>query len=464
MDAHHALARRAAAECVVLLKNEGSLLPLAEPALASLALIGRFAVEPRYQGAGSSQVVPARPVETLRQAMLALAGSGGSVSYAAGYGAEGALDEGLLAEAQETARRAHTAVVVVGLPASYEQEGSDRAHLDLPPGHDALVEAVLAVQPRTVIVLVGGSAMSLPWADHVPTLLAGWLGGQAGAGGVADVLVGRVNPSGRLAETFPLRLVDTPAYLSFTADGTGSVPFSEGLFTGYRWYEARHLATRFPFGHGLSYTTFAWEQARVEPVGNDGGLVRLSLEVRNTGSRAGSEVVQVYVREVRPRLRRPLKELKAFAKVSLAPGEKQTVSLVLQRRAFTLYDPEAAAWVITSPDFEVLLGASSADIRATLPVSLPASEVAPAVLTRFSPLRLWLEHPAASARLSPVVGDLLRRFFGGKPEASAATEGVDESSAAFLADLPIAKLVMFGALSEDELARLVALTVEPARG
>ena len=297
LDAHHRLARRAAGESVVLLKNEGALLPLEGDALSEVAVIGLFAREPRYQGAGSSQVVPTRPAETLHDELVALIGPTGRVTYAAGYGEDGVADPALLDEAREAAQRARTAVVVVGLPGSYEEEGADRARLDLPPGHTALVEAVLEAQPRAVVVLLNGSAVTLPWAERSPALVEGWLGGQAGGGAIADVLLGRVNPSGKLAETFPARLEDTPAYLSFPDDGTGRVPFAEGLFTGYRWYDARRIAPLFPFGHGLSYTTFSYSDLTVEQPaapGRDGAgrTVAVSLTVRNTGGRAGREVVQ----------------------------------------------------------------------------------------------------------------------------------------------------------------------------
>ncbi len=336
LDAHHRLARRAARESIVLLRNEGALLPLEGETLSAVAVIGAFTTEPRYQGAGSSQVVPARPVETIHDELAALIGPAGRVTYAAGYGADGATEPALLDEAREAARRARTAVVVVGLPASYEEEGADRRRLDLSPGHNALVETVLEAQPRTVVVLVNGSAVALPWAGWALAIVEGWLGGQASGGGIADVLLGRVNPSGKLAETFPVRLEETPSFLSFPDDGTGHVPFAEGLFTGYRWYDARRIDPLFPFGHGLSYTTFAYGDPRVDQstAGQDGEerAVTVALTVRNTGTRAGREVVQLYVRERAPRLQRPDKELKAFAKVMLEPGEEAEVRSTLSAR------------------------------------------------------------------------------------------------------------------------------------
>jgi len=467
LDAHHNLARRAAGESIVLLKNEGALLPLEGDMLAEVALIGAFATEPRYQGAGSSQVVPARPVETIHGELVRLIGAAGKVTYAPGYklGADDATDATLLEEAQAAARWAAVAVVVVGLPGSYEEEGADRRHIDLPPGHNALVEAVLEAQPRTIVVLLNGSAVALPWAERTPAIVEGWLGGQAGGGAIADVLLGRVNPSGKLAETFPARLEDTPAYLSFPDDGTGRVPFTEGLYTGYRWYDARRIDPLFPFGHGLSYTSFTYSDLTVDRLGDAGaGEVTVSLKVKNTGARAGREVAQLYVREQRPRLPRPDKELKAFAKVALGPGEETLVSFRLCQRDFAVYDPRAGAWTTAGGVFDLLVGASSRDIRLRESVTLEASHAEPARLGRLSPLRDWLAQPAARARLRPVIAAMQRQFFGAAAElpAEGATaeppiEG-DESAdvtESFVADMPIAKLVMFGALSEQDLARLI---------
>jgi beta-glucosidase len=456
LDAHHRLAREAAGQCVVLLKNQGELLPLEGESLDKVGLIGTFAAEPRYQGAGSSQVVPARPVENIRDELVRLLEGRAGVSYVPGLegGAEG------LAQARETARAATAAVVVVGLPGSYEEEGADRRHIDLPSEHNELVEAVLEAQPRTVVVLLSGSSVTMPWAQRAPAIVEGWLGGQAGGGGIADVLLGRVNPSGKLAETFPARLEDTPAHLSFPHDGAYRVPFGEGLLTGYRWYDARRIEPLYPFGHGLSYTSFEYSDLRVESSsGEDGGpAVNVSLRVRNTGSRGGSEVVQVYLREQEPPLTRPEKELKAFAKVALEPGEQREVSLRLDERDLAVYHPRAAAWTVTSSTFEVLVGASSRDIRLRQSVTLQGIQPFSAPLDRLSPLRDWLASPVGRERVQPVIGVLRERLFGSGAELSAEEAKAADMAESFLYDMPIAKLVMFGALSEAELAAMVEAT------
>ena len=435
LDAHHRLARRAAAAGIVLLKNDGPLLPLAEDA-DGVALVGAFAREPRFQGAGSSQVKPTR-VETLHDELA-------HAAYAPGYGEDGAPDPELLREAQDAARGARVAIVCVGLPESHETEGVDREHIDLPEQHNALVEAVLDVQPNTVVVLINGSAVAMPWAGRAPAILEAWLGGQGGGGAIADVLLGRVNPSGRLSETFPVALADTPAHLDFPGDGDGRSHFTDRLFTGYRSYDARGIEPLFAFGHGLSYTSFEYSGLRVD------GL-DVTVEVRNTGERAGAEVVQLYVRERAPRLRRPDKELRAFAKPELEPGERRELSFRLEPRDFATYDTRVAAWRTDSGEFDFLVGASSRDIRLqeTVTLELPGAVQVP--FDRLVPLRDWLAEPAARERVEPVLARV--------PLFAAALDS--PMIEAFVGDMPIAKLVMLGALDEGELGELIALANRP---
>jgi beta-glucosidase len=451
---HHSLARRAAGQAIVLLKNEGRLLPLEGDDLTDLALIGWFAKSPPYEGGGSSCVVPAQAVETLHDALVSLIGSAGQVTYAAGYDPDNAATPALLAEAQAVAGRAKVAVVVVGLPPSSEAEGADRQHLNLPPGHNALIEAVQVVQPRTAVVLLNGAPVALPWVTRIPAIVEGWLGGQGSGGAIADVLLGRVNPSGKLAETFPVRLEDTPGHLSFPNDGTGRVPFAEGVFVGYRWYEARRIKPLFPFGHGLSYTSFAYEDLSVDntAVTAADASCTVSLRVRNTGTRAGHEVLQLYVRERQPRLRRPEKELRAFAKVGLGPGEETTVSFRLTLRDFAVYDPQAGGWTTGVGDYDLLVGASSDDIRLQECVRMEAAHGPAPRLDRMSPLREWLRHPLVHARLQPILADLGRQWTG---ETGGAAGGSEEGAAeAILRDMPIGKLMYLGALDEDDIAQL----------
>jgi len=450
LAAHHRLARRAGADAVVLLRNDGPLLPLGSETGGTIALLGAMAKTPRFQGSGSSRVVATR-VENLHDELAALLGNPDGVAYAAGYEAEGeTVDPALLAEARAVAAGAAAAVVVVGLPAAHEAEGSDRPHLGLPPAHDALVESVLAVQPRTVVVILAGTSVAMPWAGRAPAIVHGWLGGQGGGGAIADILLGRVNPSGKLPETFPVRLEDSPAFLTFPHDGTGRTPFAEGLFAGYRWYDARGITPLFPFGHGLSYTSFAYDDLVVEPAtfGPKDG-VSVSLHVRNTGDRAGQEVVQLYLHERQRRLPRPPRELKAFAKVALGPGESRAVRFRLAERDFAVYDPRLGDWTTNDGVFDLLIGASSRDIRLQGSVTLAGSPDRSPPLSRHSPVKEWLAHPRGRSEIAPALAALGRNV--GAEGGGGAASPLD----AFVQELPIAKLVLMGALSEAELAELV---------
>ncbi len=455
-EAHHQLARRAAGECITLLKNDGDLLPLEGARLTEIALIGAFAKEPRYQGAGSSEVVPTR-VENAHDELVKLLGPSVRIAYAAGYGAGDTPDPALLQEAREIAVRSHVAVVFAGLPPSYESEGIDRKHLELPPSHNALIDTIVEVQPNTVVVLINGAAVTMPWAGRVPAIVEAWLGGQGAGGAIADVLVGRVNPSGKLAETFPARLEDTPSYLSFPGDPDGRVAFSEGLFTGYRWHDARAIEPLFPFGHGLFYTTFAYADLTVtRPEIRDDEVLDIALTVRNTGQRFGKEIVQLYLHERAPRYPRPPKELKAFQKVALAPGEEQRVHFQLVRKDFAYYDPQAHAWLANSGTFDILVGASSRDIRLSHTVSLHVSSPRPVYLDRFRPVWEWLMHPRGSALLAAPLARL-RQAIGGTAEGE-----MSPMMEAIVHDLPVGKLVLFGAITESELERILAeVNAEP---
>ncbi len=325
-DAHHALAREAAGAGIVLLRNENDVLPLA-PSTA-VAVIGEFARSPRYQGAGSSMVNPTRlddALEAIREAAT------GNVSFAPGFVLDGAPPSGsdLVGEAVTAAAAADVAVVFLGLPAAYESEGFDRTDIELPPDQVVLLDAVLAVNPRTVVVLANGGVVRLSgFADRVPAILEGWLLGQAGGSAVADVLYGAVNPSGRLAETVPVRLEDTPAYLNFPGEH-GQVRYGEGLFVGYRWYDARRMQVSFPFGHGLSYTTFDYGGLTATPDQAGGFVARMT--VTNTGSRDGHEVVQLYASVPGSAVVRPDRELVAFEKVWVAAGRSVDVELRVAR-------------------------------------------------------------------------------------------------------------------------------------
>ena len=371
-DEQHALARRAAAGGTVLLTNDGTL-PLA--ATGRLAVIGAFAESPRYQGAGSSQVTPTRvdaALDALRARVGAAGDGGGEVAWARGYdAASGDTTDDLVREAVAAAAGADVAIVFAGLPGRYESEGFDRDNLDLPAGHTRLIEAVAAANPRAVVVLSNGAPVHLPWVDRVAALVEAYLGGQAGGSAIVDVLFGDAEPGGRLAESFPVHVAQLPADRNFPGRPR-QVEYREGLFVGYRFHDTAGVPARFAFGHGLSYTTFELGEVSVVGEGQD---FQVRAMVTNNGDRAGSDVVQVYVRDVHSSVYRPHKELRGFAKVHLAPGESQQVTVALGRRAFAVWDVATADWAVEAGEFEVLVGASSVDIRATHTITVASDDV-----------------------------------------------------------------------------------------
>ena len=348
--AHHALARRAAEESLVLLKNEGSLLPLA--AGSKVAVIGDFAKNPRYQGAGSS-MVNSTQVDVLLDKLID--SELNVIGYQQGFDRHGKPDAALQKSACELAAQANAVILCMGLDEIAESEGLDRSNLRLAQNQVDLLQAVAAVNPKIVVVLYSGSVVETPWLDNCQTLLYAALGGQAGAGAVADALTGKVNPCGKLAETWPLAYADVPSAADF-ATRRKTVEYREGLYIGYRYFTTAEKAVRFPFGYGMSYTTFAYSDMAADEQG-------VSLIVTNTGSVAGTEIVQLYVAKKNSELFRPAKELKGFARVTLAPGEKQRITIMLDDKAFRFWNVKANRWEIEGGEYELLVGASVEDIR-----------------------------------------------------------------------------------------------------
>lgn len=348
--AHHALARRAAEESLVLLKNEGSLLPLA--AGSKVAVIGDFAKNPRYQGAGSS-MVNSTQVDVLLDKLLD--SELNVIGYQQGFDRHGKPDAALQKSACELATQADTVILCMGLDEIAESEGLDRSNLRLAQNQVDLLQAVAAVNPKIAVVLYSGSVVETPWLDNCQALLYAALGGQAGAGAVADALAGKVNPCGKLAETWPLAYADVPSAADF-ATRRKTVEYREGLYIGYRYFTTAEKAVRFPFGYGMSYTTFAYSDMAADEQG-------VSLTVTNTGSVAGTEIVQLYVAKKNSELFRPAKELKGFARVTLAPGEKQRITIMLDDKAFRFWNVKANRWEIEGGEYELIVGASVEDIR-----------------------------------------------------------------------------------------------------
>jgi len=411
---HHALARRAATESAVLLKNEDAILPLDPAARMTLAVIGEFARTPKFQGAGSSQVNATR-VDSALDAIRDLAGERLQMSFSPGFLLSGEGDPALLAEAVSAAAAADTAAVFLGLPDGADTEGSDRQHIDLPDVQIRLLRAVAEVNRNVVVVLANGGVVQVAtWERHARAILEGWLNGQAGGGAIADLLFGRANPCGRLAETIPLRLQDTPAYLNFPGDGA-VVSYGERFYVGYRYYDAKDIPVSYPFGHGLSYTAFAYSglAAAVDGEGEE-AVVRLELTVTNTGPVAGKEVVQVYVGDVASSVDRPVRELKAFAKVEIAPAQSARLSFELRARDLSFFSSVHGRWVLEGGDFEVSVGGSSRDLPLTATVTVPAPALA-TPLTLASTIGEWLAHPTAGPVLLQAIRAMPGSALGSDP-------------------------------------------------
>ena len=349
--AHHQLAREIAGQCMVLMKNDGGLLPLKKD--AKIAVIGEMAKKPRYQGAGSSLINPIQ----LDSAFESLVQRGVEFQYAPGYSTakkNKTSDDTFVAEAVEKAKNAETVLLFIGC---------DRKHLRIPPLHERLVNEVLKVNKNVVVVLSGGAAVEMPWADEVPAILNEFLTGQACGSAVCDVLYGDVNPSGKLSETYPMALTDNSS-ANYYPGTRVSVEYRESVYVGYRYYDTAKKAVRFPFGHGLSYTTFAYSDLKLSADSiEDTDTLTVSFKVKNTGERAGAEVAEVYVRDRESTIFRPEKELKGFQKVFLEAGEEKEVSVTLDKRAFAYYNVNIHDWHVESGAFDILVGASSRDIR-----------------------------------------------------------------------------------------------------
>ena len=403
IDAHHELAHQIANEGMVLLKNNG-LLPLKEP--QHIAVIGRAAQNAHFQGEGSSHVNPTR----VNVPFVALQDGAGDaeLSYAAGYPINDEFRQDLIDQAVEIAKTADVAVLYIALPTYIEVEGYDRESLDLTPQQIALIKAVSAVQPNTVVILNNGAPVVMKdWIDDVAAVLEGWMMGQAGGAAISDVLFGKVNPSGKLAETFPLKLADTPAYLNWPG-GAGKVAYGEGLYIGYRYYDAKQMPVLFPFGYGLSFTTFEYSNVKVSSKAfKDIDGLMISLDITNSGGLPGAEIVQVYVHDHESELARPEKELKGFVKVVLQPGETKTVSIPLDFRSFAYYHPKHRQWITESGDFDLLIGASSVDIRHIETVTLESTVLLKSLLDKESTVGEWLDDPKGRGVLYPLMTKLL---------------------------------------------------------
>ena len=481
--AHHELAGRAARESAVLLRR-GSALPLKKG--AKLVVIGDFARHPRYQGAGSSKISPTQ----LTSLCNALDERGIKYKYAHGFEAEGGVDEALITQAVQTARGADAAVVMLGLPDSFESEGFDRAHMDLPENQNRLMAELVKTGTPIIVVLSTGGAVLLPWREQVDSILLMYLGGQNSGSAAADLLLGKANPCGKLAETWPLALEDTPCH-GFFGNG-GNVEYRESIYVGYRYYDKARKEVAYPFGHGLSYTDFEYTGLTLShtELGEEDELT-VRVTVKNPDALAGKEVVQLYVAPPADGMFRPVRELRAYAKVELAPGESKAVELTLGRRDFAYYDAKADDWRVDSGTYTVEIGSSSRDIRLTQAVKVqgmaPNTVLNEKVPSYRDPAKQWpvskeqfeivLGHPVPPERslrpfttnstLGEIQTTFVGRFFVKQVKANMAKtmgggEGMEEFAKiidAMLADMPLRQLAMLsgGAMTPTVMDGLVEM-------
>lgn len=454
-DTHHQLAREVASESMVMLQNEDSILPLKKE--GTVAVIGEFAKQPRYQGGGSSHINPTK-LESIFEELEMVSGEKTNILFAQGYDlASDDVDENLINEAKKIAESADTAVLFVGLPDRYESEGFDRKHLQMPENHVQLIEAIAEVQSNIVVVLSNGAPIEMPWIGKVKGILEGYLGGQALGGAIADLLFGDANPSGKLAETFPEVLSDNPSYLNFPGEGD-KVEYKEGVFVGYRYYDAKNIEPLFPFGFGLSYTNFEYSKLSISKNEiKDTDTVSVLVNVKNAGSIAGKEIVQLYIKDVESSMIRPEKELKGFEKVELQPGEEKTVSFTLNNRSFAYYNVELKDWHVETGEFEILVGKSSREIVLQDNIFVQSTTIIKKTVHR----NTLLGDIFADRMLAPIAKELKEKALKDSPFASMAEGDSDASEMmdAMLNYMPLRALVNFsaGAFTEEMLSEIIEL-------
>ena len=449
-DKDHEYAKKVAEETIVLLKNEDGLLPLSEK--EEIAFIGKYARQPRFQGGGSSHINSHKVTGAWD-----VVKDWGNITFAEGYGdQEDVTDEALIAEAVEKAGKAKAAVIFAGLPDAFESEGFDRSHMGMPNCQNELINRVAAVQPNTIVVLHNGSPVEMPWADQVKGIVEAYLSGQAVGAAVVDILFGKVNPSAKLPETFPYKLEDNPSYLYYLGEGD-KVEYREGVFVGYRYYDTKKMDVRFPFGYGLSYTTFAYSNLKLSAAQiKDTDTLTVSVDVTNTGSMAGKEVVQLYVSDVESTVIRPVKELKGFDKVDLQPGETKTVTFTLGKRAFAYWNTQIHDWHVESGEFRILVGKSSRDIQLEETVTVESTVKLPVHFTLDSTFGDLMQDKKAREILEPM---MKLDMVGGQEEDSdvAASAISSEMMEAMMKYMPLRGVLSFssGKVSLEQLQGLL---------
>ena len=437
-EADHELSARIAAECMVLLKNEEDILPLNKE--DKVAFIGEFAVKPRFQGGGSSHINCFKTTSAMEAAESL------NVTYARGYSVadDEATDE-MIAEAVEAAKAAKVAVIFAGLPDAYESEGYDRTHMRLPACQNRLIDAVVEANPNTVVILHNGSPVEMPWVGKVKAVLEAYLGGQAVGLATVRVLFGDVNPSGHLAETFPRKLSDNPSYLFYGGE-KDKTDYREGIFVGYRYYDRKEMDVLYPFGHGLSYTTFEYSGLQLSDTEiTDQDTLTATVTVTNTGSRTGKTVVQLYVSDVDTTVLRPVRELKGFEKVELAPGETTEVTFTLDKRSFAYWNEQISDWHVETGEFVIEVGQSSRDICLAETVKVKSTVKLPRKYTMDSIVMDILEDEEAVEVLKPVIEAIGATLHPQHDSNEAAREAIsDEMTIAMMKYMPLRGALSFG--------------------
>ena len=445
-DKDHRIAGAVEKECAVLLKNE-SLLPLKET--QKMVFIGEFAMRPRYQGSGSSHI-------NSKQVTSALDAAKGNpnICYVRGYEENGAENEPLLLEAIKAAKEAEAVVIFAGLPNVLETEGLDRSHMQMPENQNRLIREVANVQGNVVVVLHNGSPIEMPWIDDVKAVLEMYLGGENVGDAAYELLYGKANPCGKLAETFPVKLSDNPSYLNFPGH-SHEVHYQEGIYVGYRYYDKKEMEVLFPFGHGLSYTTFCYdhmELSRAELTEDE--ELKAFVQVTNTGDYKGKEVVQIYISDKESTFDRPIRELKGYQKVELAPGETKTVEITLDKRAFAYYNTVLHDWHVETGEFVIEAGSSSRDIRLQETVMVHSLTEVPMVFERYSTVGEILATEKGRAVLSPLMQAI--SLAGGDIQTTDAMgEGSEAMVQAMMESMPVGNLVNFGAITEEQLEQVL---------
>ena len=427
------------------MKNEG-VLPLGTE--KTVAFIGEFAKAPRYQGGGSSHINVPHPVCALEAA------DGKSVRFARGYDVHSEqTDSRLLSEAVDAAKKADVAVIFAGLPDAFESEGADREHLHLPDNQNELISAVAAVNPRTVVVLHGGAPVELPWVNQVSALLCMYLGGEQVGSATVDLLYGAVNPSGHLAETWPVRLEDNPSYLNFPGED-GTVTYAEGIYVGYRYYDKKKIAVNFPFGHGLSYTEFSYSNLHIDKDKiTDQDSVTVHVDVTNVGKITGKAVVQLYVRDVESTVRRPIRELRGFDKVMLQPGETKTLHFNLDKRAFAYYESKIHDFFVESGEFVIEIGENCRDIRLCQPIKVEGTTLIPFTVTKTSTIGQLMKHPKGAAIIQKMISS--SKGPSDSEQAAAMGEGSEKIMQSMMFEMPLGSLVSYGRMTAPQLEALI---------